>query len=89
MLLLTMFDYYIRPFHKDYNTESECHTASAISSRTPSRSNSTEDLDYVPELVHKDLKKAALRRDGVCLFCWNKLECQGAHIITQKNTIMP
>ncbi|KAI8897081.1 hypothetical protein BC833DRAFT_595034 [Globomyces pollinis-pini] len=87
-----MFDYYIRPFHKSYNTDSEsCHTPSTISSRTPSRSNSTEDLDYVPELkelLHKDLKKAVVKRDVVCLFCWDKLECEGAHIIAQKNIPM-
>ncbi|KAH6569821.1 hypothetical protein BASA50_002177 [Batrachochytrium salamandrivorans] len=58
----SMFDFYIRPFHKSYNTDSEsCHTPSTVSSRTPSRSSSTEDLDYVSEekeLFHKDLKKA-------------------------------
>ncbi|KAJ2986040.1 hypothetical protein HDV02_000252, partial [Globomyces sp. JEL0801] len=88
----SMFDYYIRPFHKSYNTDSEsCHTPSTLSSRTPSRSNSTEDLDYVPEekeLLHKDLKKAVLKRDIVCLFCWDQLECEGAHIIAQKNIPM-
>jgi hypothetical protein len=60
----SMFDYYIRPFHKSYNTGSESwHTPSTISSRTPSRSNSAEDLDYVPELkelLHKDLKNAVV-----------------------------
>ena len=89
----SMFDCYIRPFHKSYNTDSECcHTPSTVSSRTPSKSNSTEDLDYVlpeeKELVHKDLKKAVAGRDLVCLFCWDKLECEGAHIIAQKNIPM-
>jgi hypothetical protein len=45
-------------------------------------------LDNVPEereLTHKDLKKAVEKRDGVCLFCWDKQEGQGAHIIAQKN----
>jgi hypothetical protein len=88
----SMFDCYIRPFHKSYNTDSEsCHTPSTVSSRTPSRSNSTENLEHVPEekeLVHKDLKKAVARRDVVCLFCWDKLECEGAHIIAQKNIPM-
>ena len=87
-----MFDYYIRPFHKGYTTDSEsCHTPPSVSSKTPSRSNSKEDLDYVPEekeLSHNDLKTAVLRRDGVCLFCWNTLECEGAHIIAQKNIPM-
>jgi hypothetical protein len=88
----SMFDYYIRPFHKSYNTDSEsCHTPSTISSRTPSRSNSTEDFDYVPEekeLLHKDLKKAVQKRDVVCLFCWDRLECEGALIIAQENIPM-
>jgi hypothetical protein len=40
------------------------------------------------ESLHKDLKKAVVKRDVVCLFCWNKLECEGAHIIAQKNIPM-
>ncbi|KAJ1334528.1 hypothetical protein BSLG_007683 [Batrachochytrium salamandrivorans] len=88
----SMFDFYIRPFHKSYNTDSEsCHTPSTVSSRTPSRSSSTEDLDYVSEekeLFHKDLKKAVVRRDGVCLFCWNRKPLKGSHIIAQKNIPM-
>lgn len=80
----SMFDYYVRPFHKSYNTESE--TPSTASSKTTS--SIEDDFNYVPEekeLLHKDFKKAVVRRDGVCLFCWNKLECEGAHIIAQKN----
>ncbi|KAJ8326386.1 hypothetical protein O5D80_005140 [Batrachochytrium dendrobatidis] len=88
----SMFDYYIRPFHKNYITDSEiCHTPFAVSSGTPSRTNSAEDLGGVPEekeLLHKDLKKAVVKRDGVCLFCWDTLECEGAHIIAQKNVPM-
>ena len=81
-----MFARYIIPFHKDYSDSSSCHTP--LSSNPPSRSNSAEDLDYVPEereLTHKDLKKAVEKRDGVCLFCWDKRQCHGAHIIAQKN----
>ena len=81
-----MFARYILPFHKDYSDSSSCHTP--LSSNPPSRSNSAEDLDYVPEereLTHKDLKKAVEKRDGVCLFCWDKLQCHEAHIIAQKN----
>jgi hypothetical protein len=45
-----------------------------------------EDHDYqTKELKHKDLKDAVEKRDGVCLFCWNKLECEGAYIIAQRN----
>jgi hypothetical protein len=84
-----MFDYYIRPFHKSYKNDSEsCHTPTIVSSKTPSRANSTEDADYVPEvkeLSYRNLKKAVVKRDGVCLFCWDKLQFQGAHIIAQKN----
>ena len=81
-----MFARYILPFHKDYSDSSSCHTPH--SSNPPSRSNSAEDLDCVPEereWTHKDLKKAVEKRDGVCLFCWGRLECQVAHIIAQKN----
>ncbi|OAJ39491.1 hypothetical protein BDEG_23330 [Batrachochytrium dendrobatidis JEL423] len=81
-----MFGYYILPFHKDYNDSSSCHTP--VSSNPTSRNNSADDLDYVAkvsELQHKDLNKAVEKRDGVCLFCWDKLSLQGAHIISQKN----
>jgi hypothetical protein len=84
-----MFARYILPFHKDYNDTSTCHTP--LSSNPPSRSNSAEDLDYVPEereLTHKDLKKAVEKRDSVCLFCWGRLSLEGAHIIAQKNISM-
>ena len=84
-----MFARYILPFHKDYSDSSSCHTP--LSSNPPSRSNSAEDLDYVPEereLTHKDLKKAVEKRDGVCLFCWGNKQLEAAHIIAQKNIPM-
>jgi hypothetical protein len=91
-----MFARYILPFHKDYSDSSSCHTP--LTSNPPSRSNSAEDLDYVPEemdyvpeereLAHKDLKKAVEKRDGVCLFCWNRKPLKGCHIIAQKNIPM-
>ena len=84
-----MFARYIIPFHKDYSDSSSCHTP--LSSNPPSRSNSAEDLDYVPEereLTHKDLKKAVEKRDSVCLFCWNRKPLKGCHIIAQKNIPM-
>ena len=34
------------------------------------------------------MKKAVLKRDEVCPFCWDKLECEGAHIIAQRNIPM-
>jgi hypothetical protein len=84
----SLFDCYIRPFHKSYIAGSEfCQTPTTGSSRTPSRTNSAEDLDYTPEekdLSHKDFKKSVVRRDGVCLFCWDVKEIEGAHIIAQK-----
>ena len=84
-----MFAHYILPFHKDYSGTSTCHTP--LSSNPPSRSNSAEDLDYVPEereLTHKELKKAVEKRDSVCLFCWNRKPLKGCHIIAQKNIPM-
>jgi hypothetical protein len=83
-----MFDWYIMPFNKSYNCNS-CHTPSKVSSRSNSRPSSVkeEDHDYHP-ISHKDLKEAVEKRDGVCLFCWDKLECEGAHIIAQKNILM-
>ncbi|EGF80311.1 hypothetical protein BATDEDRAFT_35170 [Batrachochytrium dendrobatidis JAM81] len=65
----------------------EHHSVTPVSSNPTSRTNS-DDLDYVAkvsELQHKDLNKVVEKRDSVCLFCWNKLSLQGAHIISQKN----
>jgi 5-methylcytosine-specific restriction endonuclease McrA len=84
-----MYQYYIYPF-KQYNG-STSGSRTPDSSQTPSRRSSAEDLDYTPqerELSHRDLKKAVEKRDGVCLFCWNRLECQVAHIISQKNPMV-
>ncbi|OAJ37316.1 hypothetical protein BDEG_21351 [Batrachochytrium dendrobatidis JEL423] len=83
-----MFEYYILPFHKNYNSSSSCHTPA--SSRAPSRTNSAGNISNVPkesELSHRDLKNAVEERDVACLFCWegNKRKLQGAHIIAQKN----
>ncbi|KAJ8327748.1 hypothetical protein O5D80_004084 [Batrachochytrium dendrobatidis] len=81
-----MFEYYILPFHKNYNSSSSCHTPA--SSRAPSRTNSAGNISNVPkesELSHRDLKNAVEERDRVCLFCWDDEECEGAHIIAQKN----
>ena len=87
-----MYQFYIFPFKQHNGTgksESSCHTPQTTSSH-PSRQNSVEDLDYIPEeeekeLTHKDLKKAVLKRDGVCLFCWTAKPIQGCHILAQKN----
>lgn len=81
-----MFARYILPFNKEYSDASTCTTP--LSSNPPSRSNSAEDLDYVPEeteLTHKHFKKAVEKRDGVCLFCWGRKQLEVAHIIAQKN----
>jgi hypothetical protein len=84
-----MFAYYILPFHKNYSDSSSCHTPA--SPRTPSRANSVDNVQCVTEEKvpsHKNLKEAVEKRDGVCLFCWDTLECEGAHIIAQKKISM-
>ena len=86
-----MFDYYVRPFHKSYTSSESSRTSPANSSSKSSRNNSVDDLDYVPEekeLSHDHFKRAVAKRDVVCLFCWNTLECEGAHLIAQKNIPM-
>jgi hypothetical protein len=82
-----MFTYYVLPFHKQYSDSSSCHTP-LTSSNSPSRINSADDLDYVPEFTHKDFKKTVNTRDGVCVFCWGRQQLEGAHIIAQKNIPM-
>ena len=77
-----MYDFHIKVFKQHNGTGSSCHTPTSAS-----RSNSAEYLDgepYGKELVHKDLKIAVEKRDGVCLFCWNQIQCQAAHIVAQK-----
>jgi hypothetical protein len=83
-----MYQFYIFPFKQHSGSESSCHTPETTSSH-PSRQNSAEDLDYIPEgekkLTHYYLKKAVLKRDGVCLFCWGRIQCHCAHILAQKD----
>jgi hypothetical protein len=84
-----MFAYYILPFHKNYSDSSSCNTPA--SSRPPSRANSGDNVQFVTEEKepsHKNLKEAVKKRDGVCLFCWDTLSLEGAHIIAQKNIPM-
>lgn len=81
-----LFARYILPFNKDYSDSSSCNTLLTL--KEPSRSNSADDMDYVPDerkLPHNDLKKALGERDEACLFCWNKKNVKTSHIIAQKD----
>jgi hypothetical protein len=83
-----MYDFHIRVFKQHNGPGSSCHTPS--DSSPFSESNSIMDLVNVPEesekkLRHLDLKSTVVQRDGVCLFCWSKFQCQGAHIVAQKD----
>ena len=77
------FNYYIAVFKQ--HVGSNCHTPT--SSRTPSRSNSVHDINdnLIQELSHSQFKKSVGKRDGVCLFCWNNLQCHAAHLVAQKD----
>lgn len=73
------FNLYIGHFHKDYKVES-------LASSQPSKSKEALDdqayIDATPNPTN--FKKALMKRDGVCLFCWNNHQLQGAHIVSQK-----
>jgi 5-methylcytosine-specific restriction endonuclease McrA len=74
---------YIQPF-KLYNG-SRCSTpsSSSITSRNTSGSNLVEEQ-------LKSLRQAVWKRDAACLFCWDTLQCEAAHIITEKsNALVP
>ncbi|KAJ3253880.1 hypothetical protein HK103_007680 [Boothiomyces macroporosus] len=78
-----LFNFYIATFHKNYSDSESCRTPAS------SRPSSAESITKEPkELTHKNLKNNVEKRDGVCLFCWDVLECEGSHIISQK-TINP
>jgi hypothetical protein len=32
-----------------------------------------------------EFSKSVCKRDGVCLFSWNNLECHATHVVAQKN----
>jgi hypothetical protein len=76
------FNFYIDVFKQ--HAGSNCHTPS--SSRPPSRSNSVHEINdiRIQELSHSQFKKSVGKRDCVCLFCWDNLECHAAHIVAQK-----
>jgi 5-methylcytosine-specific restriction endonuclease McrA len=88
-----MYQFYIFPFKQHNGTgksEPSCHTSQSTSSHP----SSVEDKDYIPEeeeklLTQKDLKKAVLKRDGVCLFCWTHRPIQGYHILAQMDFPFP
>jgi HNH endonuclease len=77
-----MFEFYIEPFHQNYTTTGN--------SQTPPDSPPTSvgDMASPPDdliLSKGSFRKYVTKRDGVCIFCWGDLECEGAHIIAQKN----
>ena len=78
VVIYEMYQFYNSPFKRHTGTDSSCHTPQTTSSHSL-RLNSVEDLDYIPEeeLTHKDLKKAVLKRDGVYLFCWCRIQREG------------
>ena len=77
------FNYYIAVFKQ--HAGSKCHTPT--SSRTPSRSNYVHHINDIhsQDLSHSQFKKSVGKRDGVCLFCWNNLECEAAHVVAQQD----
>ena len=80
------YDFYINPFKQ--HAGNSCHTPSP--SRPSSRSNSAHDINendiHIPaELSHSHFRTNLVHRDGVCLFCWNSLECHAAHIVAQED----
>ena len=88
-----MYDFHIKVFKQHNGTGSSCHTPSSggasSSSASSSRNNSVEDMEYEKILEHTDLKKAVKKRDVVCLFCWDKIQCEAAHIVAQKEVPFP
>ena len=85
VFIYKMYLFYISPFKGHRDPHGSCHTPQTTSVHS-SKQNSFENLDYVPEeaekkLTHKNLKNAVLKRDGVCLFCWCRIQSEGAHIM--------
>ncbi|KAJ3022881.1 UNVERIFIED_CONTAM: hypothetical protein HDU68_008905 [Siphonaria sp. JEL0065] len=80
--LKLLYDRYIRPFKQHGQNGSSNSTPR--SSAPSSVSGSSIDLQ---KLEHADFKAALHSRDKVCLFCWDNLQLQAAHLIAQKTTI--
>jgi hypothetical protein len=77
-----MYNFYIEP----YRMTGRCQTPASSCS---SSQNSGDNLnDSTPELKHSDLKRAVLKRDSACLFCWGTALCEVAHIIAQVNAFL-
>ena len=81
-----MFGYYIEPFHKGYSSGSSCDS-SPVLSPSSSRVNSAEDISKF-EPTHRHFQKSVQKRDGVCLFCWEKEPLECSHIVAQKPKIV-
>jgi hypothetical protein len=78
----SFFDRYIFPFHRFYHEEimGRCRSPQSMES---SRGFSSDEECESSE--HKQMKKALVERDKVCLFCWMSTKCEGAHIIQQED----
>ena len=69
-----MYNWYILPFKQ--NTGSECHS-------------SESGVSSAKEGTHRTFKEALADRDEICLFCWQDIGLNGAHILAQKNVFRP
>ncbi|KAI3658486.1 hypothetical protein MP638_001912 [Amoeboaphelidium occidentale] len=68
------------------------HQHSGSSYRTPpsrpsSRANSRQEIngEHAPEITDSQFRHSVRERDGVCLFCWNDIECNATHIVAKKD----
>ena len=86
----TMFAFYIEPFHNSFNDTWSCHTPTFfdLESRDESVMEENKALEE-RKWTHCDLKRALVKRDKVCLFCWDIGHSKAAHIVAQKNHTFP
>jgi hypothetical protein len=83
-LIERLYERYIQPF-KQHNG-SRCSTLTCSSTTSTNGDKLLEEV--ARELRHKDLKKAVWEHDTACLSCWDTIQCEAAHIITQKNNVL-
>jgi hypothetical protein len=78
-----LFEFYIGPFHDYFISQPRCRTPLALSSS----SDGSKIYHIVKELSHSHLRKQLLKRDGGCLFCWQRHQRRGVHVVTHSDDL--
>jgi len=80
-----LFNFYIATFHKRHSDTESCRMSRQSSSESIAKEpQQAQQTVTVKEPKHSHLVEGVTNRDVVCLFCWDTISLEGAHIVAQK-----